>query len=129
MRLGRDTKPHTDVPKIVAPYKANPAFNKAEQNLGLKVLRIDEREDFRAGVPAIADAIGCTWGDDHSVYSTPTFAISQPSSLLVAGRVVMNYTDELGSTMAGRRALDRSYYQVARASIGQISTSVSPRMQ
>ncbi len=57
----RDTKPHTDVPKIVVPYKANPAFNKAEQNLGLKVLRIDEREDFRAGVPAIADAIGCTW--------------------------------------------------------------------
>ncbi len=72
---------------------------------------------------------GFMWGDDHSVYSTPTFATSQPSSLLAAGWVVMNYTDELGSTMAGRRALDRSSYQVARASIGQISTSVSPRMQ
>ena len=45
------------VPEFVAPHTAHPAFNKAAHYLGIKVVRVPEGPDFRADVPAMADAI------------------------------------------------------------------------
>lgn len=47
----------TDGAEIVAPYSVHPAFDKAAQYLGLRVVRVPVAEDLRADVPAMAGAI------------------------------------------------------------------------
>jgi sphinganine-1-phosphate aldolase len=45
------------VPEIVIPYTAHPSFDKAAHYLGMKVIRVRERADFRADVLAMERAI------------------------------------------------------------------------
>lgn len=68
----REKRPAVDVPVIVAPYSAHPAFNKAAHYLGMEVVRIPIGEDYRADVNRMAGAI-----DERTVMlvgSTPQFA-------------------------------------------------------
>ncbi len=44
-------------PEIVLPRSAHPAFDKSADYLGLKIIRVPVREDFRADISAMADAI------------------------------------------------------------------------
>ncbi len=54
----RDRHPRIKEPEAVVSSTAHPAFNKAAQYLGMKVIRIPERkEDFRADVSAMTDAV------------------------------------------------------------------------
>lgn len=54
----RDRYPHIKEPETIVSSTAHPAFNKSAHYLGMKVIRIPEREDdFRADVPAMAEAI------------------------------------------------------------------------
>jgi sphinganine-1-phosphate aldolase len=45
------------IPEIVIPYTAHPSFDKAAHYLGLKVIRVRERPDFRADVTAMEAAV------------------------------------------------------------------------
>ena len=53
----RENRPEAKNPTIVAPYSAHPSFNKAAHYLGLEVVRVPCRDDFRADVDALAAAI------------------------------------------------------------------------
>ena len=49
--------PVNGVPEIVAPYSVHPAFDKGAHLMGLKVIRVPCREDFKADVAAMAAAV------------------------------------------------------------------------
>jgi glutamate/tyrosine decarboxylase-like PLP-dependent enzyme len=51
------TKPQIKFPEVVAPISAHPAFNKAAEYLGLKLVMTPLRNDYRADVQALANAI------------------------------------------------------------------------
>jgi len=53
----RERKPGVTMPEIIAPFSAHPALNKAAHYLGMKVVRIPTRDDFRADVDAMAKAV------------------------------------------------------------------------
>jgi sphinganine-1-phosphate aldolase len=53
----RKKRPDIGVPEIVAPFSAHPALNKSAHYLGMKVIRVPTRPDFRADVDALADAV------------------------------------------------------------------------
>jgi glutamate/tyrosine decarboxylase-like PLP-dependent enzyme len=53
----RRHRPDVAVPEVVAPFSAHPALDKAAHYLGLRVVRVPTRADFRADVPAMAAAI------------------------------------------------------------------------
>jgi glutamate/tyrosine decarboxylase-like PLP-dependent enzyme len=53
----RENLPEVKTPTIVAPYSAHPSFNKAAHYLGLEVVRVPCRADYRADVAALADAV------------------------------------------------------------------------
>jgi glutamate/tyrosine decarboxylase-like PLP-dependent enzyme len=53
----RRHRPGVAVPEVVAPFSAHPALDKAAHYLGLRVVRVPTRADFRADVPAMAAAI------------------------------------------------------------------------
>jgi sphinganine-1-phosphate aldolase len=61
MKAARDwaraKRPLTGTPEVVIPYSGHPTFNRAAEYLGLKITRVPVREDFRADVPAMAEAI------------------------------------------------------------------------
>ena len=50
-------RPGDWVPEIILPYTAHPSFDKAAHYLGMKVIRVRERPDFRADVQAMERAI------------------------------------------------------------------------
>jgi len=52
-----DKKPQITHPEIVAPFSAHPAVNKSAHYLGIKVVRVPTREDFRADVDAMRAAV------------------------------------------------------------------------
>jgi len=54
---GREKRPDIAIPEIVAPFSAHPALNKSAHYLGMKVVRIPTRPDFRADVDAMAEAV------------------------------------------------------------------------
>ena len=57
---------------VLAPFSAHPAFNKAGHFLDVRIRRVPIRDDFRADVEAMADAI-----DDDTIMlvgSAPQFA-------------------------------------------------------
>jgi glutamate/tyrosine decarboxylase-like PLP-dependent enzyme len=54
----RRLKPHVEHPLIVAPQTAHPAFDKAAQFLGVRVVRVPVAKDFRADPEAMEKAIG-----------------------------------------------------------------------
>jgi sphinganine-1-phosphate aldolase len=53
----RENLPNVKTPTIVAPYSAHPSFNKAAHYLGMEVVRVPCRDDYRADVDALAAAI------------------------------------------------------------------------
>ncbi len=53
----RTHRPHITTPEVVLPASAHPAFDKAAHYFGLKLVRTPVREDFRADVAAMAQAI------------------------------------------------------------------------
>ena len=53
----RDQHPEIDMPEVVLPATAHPAFDKAAHYFGMKLVRTPVREDFRADVTAMARAI------------------------------------------------------------------------
>jgi glutamate/tyrosine decarboxylase-like PLP-dependent enzyme len=53
----RRHRPNLTAPEIVASWSAHPAIDKAAHYLGMRVVRIPWRDDFRADVPAMAAAI------------------------------------------------------------------------
>lgn len=61
LRTARDwaraRRPDLSVPRIVVPRSAHPAFDKAAGFLGLEVVRVPVRADYRADVAAMAAAI------------------------------------------------------------------------
>lgn len=73
MKTARDwaraNKPGIGTPKIVAPWSAHPAFNKAAHFFGLEVVRVPLTGEWYADVSALADAV-----DDETIVivgSTP----------------------------------------------------------
>ena len=54
---GRRHRPDVSAPEIVASWSAHPAIDKAAHYLGMRVVRVPWRVDFRADVPAMAAAI------------------------------------------------------------------------
>ncbi len=52
-----DKKPQITSPEIVAPFSAHPAVNKSAHYLGIKVVRVPTRDDFRADVDAMRAAV------------------------------------------------------------------------
>jgi sphinganine-1-phosphate aldolase len=61
MKAARDwarvTFPHITVPEVVIPFSGHPTFNRAAEYLGLKITRVPVRDDFRADVPGMEQAI------------------------------------------------------------------------
>lgn len=53
----RVERPHITEPEIVAPFSAHPALNKSAHYLGMKVVRVSTKEDFRADVDALSSAV------------------------------------------------------------------------
>ena len=53
----RERCPHIREPEAVVSSTAHPAFNKVAHYLGMKVIRIPPKEDFRADVSAMASAV------------------------------------------------------------------------
>jgi glutamate/tyrosine decarboxylase-like PLP-dependent enzyme len=53
----RRNRPDVTAPEIVASWSAHPAIDKAAHYLGMRVIRVPWRADFRADVPAMAAAI------------------------------------------------------------------------
>jgi glutamate/tyrosine decarboxylase-like PLP-dependent enzyme len=53
----RRTRPDADPPEIVAARSAHPAIDKAAHYLGMRVVRVPTREDFRADPAAMAAAV------------------------------------------------------------------------
>ena len=53
----RANKPGIDRPEIIAPFSAHPAVNKAAHYLGMEVVRVPTRDDFRADVEALSQAV------------------------------------------------------------------------
>jgi glutamate/tyrosine decarboxylase-like PLP-dependent enzyme len=53
----RRHRPDVTAPEIVASWSAHPAIDKAAHYLGMRVIRVPWRDDFRADVPAMASAI------------------------------------------------------------------------
>ena len=53
----RANRPTPGTPEIVAPRTAHPAFDRAASYLGLNVVRVAERADFRADVASMANAV------------------------------------------------------------------------
>ncbi len=51
-------RPEVTSPEIVMPYTAHPTLSKAAGYLGLEVIRIPVRADYRADVPAMEAAVG-----------------------------------------------------------------------
>jgi len=69
----REKKPEIAQPEIVAPFSAHPALNKSAHYLGMKVVRIPTRADFRADVDAISGAVN---KNTIMLYgSAPTFSM------------------------------------------------------
>lgn len=69
----REHKPGIKQPEIVAPFSAHPAVNKSAHYLGLKVVRVPTREDFRADVDAMRAAVN---NNTIMLYgSAPTFSM------------------------------------------------------
>ena len=68
----RALRPKVRDPVVLAPFSAHPAFNKAGHFLDVRIRRVPIRDDFRADVEAMADAI-----DDDTIMlvgSAPQFA-------------------------------------------------------
>lgn len=53
----RAQRPHIARPELVVPYSAHPAFDKAVHYLDMQITRVPVRDDFRANVAAMAEAI------------------------------------------------------------------------
>ena len=53
----RETYPRIEKPEMVVPVTAHPAWNKAAHYLGLKIIMTPVKDDLRADVAAIKDAI------------------------------------------------------------------------
>ena len=53
----RALRPKVRDPVVLAPFSAHPAFNKAGHFLDVRIRRVPIRDDFRADVEAMADAI------------------------------------------------------------------------
>ncbi len=53
----KKTKPHIKEPEVVAPYSIHATFSKGCQYLGLKLVRVPVRDDWRADAQAIEKAI------------------------------------------------------------------------
>jgi len=53
----RENRPHVKKPELVAPLTVHPAFNKAADMLGLKIVQTPVDESFRADVKAMEKAI------------------------------------------------------------------------
>ncbi|WDI30115.1 aminotransferase class V-fold PLP-dependent enzyme [Hyphococcus flavus] len=53
----KETKPHIKEPEIVAPYSIHATFSKGCQYLGIKIVRVPVRDDWRADAVAIEAAI------------------------------------------------------------------------
>jgi sphinganine-1-phosphate aldolase len=69
----REKKPEIAQPEIIAPFSAHPALNKSAHYLGMKVVRIPTRADFRADVDAISGAVN---KNTIMLYgSAPTFSM------------------------------------------------------
>ncbi len=69
----RQLHPEIIHPEIVAPYSAHPAVNKSAHYLGMKVIRVPTRDDFRADAVAMENAI-----NENTVLmyaSAPSFAM------------------------------------------------------
>jgi sphinganine-1-phosphate aldolase len=65
----RAERPNVKNPKIIAPYSAHPAFNKAAHFFGLEVVRVPLTDDWHTDVKAMGEAI-----DDDAIFivgSTP----------------------------------------------------------
>jgi len=58
----KTTHPQVKTPEIVAPITIHPAWNKAADYLGLKIILTPVNEDWRANVQAMAEAI-----NDHTI--------------------------------------------------------------
>lgn len=54
----REAHPEVKQPTFLVPYSAHPAFSRAAHYLGLKIVRIPLREDYRIDLAAMAEAIG-----------------------------------------------------------------------
>lgn len=53
----RENKPHIKEPELVMPVSAHPAFNKGGHYFGVKIVAIPTREDYRANIDAMKEAI------------------------------------------------------------------------
>jgi len=56
-KWGRSNKPHIKDPVIIVPETAHPSFNKAAYLLDMTVVRVPMRDDFRADVDAMRNAL------------------------------------------------------------------------
>jgi len=68
----RALRPEVKAPVVVAPYSAHPAFNKAGHFLDVRIHRVPIRDDFRADVGAMGEAL-----DENTIMlvgSAPQFA-------------------------------------------------------
>ncbi|MCP5149131.1 MAG: aspartate aminotransferase family protein [Chromatiales bacterium] len=69
----RATRPVRGTPNLVVPYSGHPAYYKAAHYMDLEVRPVPTRDDFRADVDAMADAI-----DDDTIFvlgSAPSFSL------------------------------------------------------
>ncbi len=81
----REKKPDITQPEIIAPSSAHPALNKSAHYLGMTVVRVPTRPDFRADVDAISNAIN---KNTILLYaSAPTFSMGVIDPIADLGRV------------------------------------------
>ncbi len=69
----RQRRPDVAAPEVVAPFSAHPALDKAAHYLGLRVVRVPTRPDFRADADALGAAV--TPGTIMCYASAPTYSL------------------------------------------------------
>jgi glutamate/tyrosine decarboxylase-like PLP-dependent enzyme len=81
----RQHRPEVTAPEVVAPFSAHPALDKAAHYLGLRVVRVATRPDFRADVEALARAV--TPRTILCYASAPTYSLGMIDPIAAAGEL------------------------------------------
>jgi glutamate/tyrosine decarboxylase-like PLP-dependent enzyme len=81
----RRHRPEVALPEVVAPFSAHPALDKAAHYLGMRVVRVPTRPDFRADVEALAAAV--TPRTAMCYVSAPTYSLGLIDPIAAAGEL------------------------------------------
>jgi glutamate/tyrosine decarboxylase-like PLP-dependent enzyme len=83
----RRHRPEITAPEVVAPFSAHPALDKAAHYLGLSVVRVPTRPDFRADVDALAGAV--TPRTIMCYASAPTYSLGLIDPIAAIGELAV----------------------------------------